>query len=97
MKVYVEKLPKYCADNCPCFKYNEYWDEYYCGGGCEIEDKYKKPKTYPLQTLSDYIKQVRKEVCEEIRKSSPRKYEAIDDMYYCISSSFLDQIQGKGE
>lgn len=63
MKVYVDELPKDCID-CPCES------EYYCNllnedVGCL---KYGEiHKDCPLQSLSDYIKQVRKEVCEEIR------------------------------
>ena len=64
MKVYVDEFPKDCID-CPCES------EYYCNllnedVGClewgEIH------KGCPLQSLADYTKQVRKEVCEKIKK-----------------------------
>ena len=63
MRIYVDELPKDCID-CPCES------EYYCNllnedVGClewgEIH------KGCPLQSLADYTKQVRKEMCEEIR------------------------------
>ena len=108
MKVYVDKIPKCCGD-CPCaiksrrqqFKDKERMMDTFMEDcmHCIPLDKWivEKHKDCPLQSLTDYTKQVRKEVCDKIRKSSPRKYEAIDDMYYCISSLFLDQLQGEGE
>ena len=63
MKVYVDELPKDCID-CPCES------EYYCNllnedvGCLEWGETHKN---CPLQSLTDYTKQVRKEVCEEIR------------------------------
>lgn len=63
MRIFVDELPKDCID-CPCES------EYYCNllnedVGClewgEIH------KGCPLQSLADYTKQVRKEMCEEIR------------------------------
>ena len=62
MKVYVEKLPKDCI-GCPCES------EYYCNllnedvGCCKWGEIHKN---CPLQSLTDYTKQVRKEVCEKI-------------------------------
>lgn len=64
MKVYVDELPKDCID-CPCES------EYYCNllnedvGCCKWGEIHKN---CPLQSLADYTKQVRKEVCEEIKK-----------------------------
>lgn len=65
MKVYIDKLPKDCID-CPCES------EYYCNllnediGCCEWGEIHKN---CPLQSLADYTKQVRKDVCDEIIKS----------------------------
>lgn len=64
MKVYVDELPKDCID-CPCES------EYYCNllnedvGCCKWGEIHKN---CPLQSLADYTKQVRKELCEEIKE-----------------------------
>ena len=64
MRIYVDELPKDCID-CPCES------EYYCNllnedvGCCKYGEIHKD---CPLQSLADYTKQVRKEVCEEIRE-----------------------------
>ena len=98
MKVYVSKLPKDCID-CPCES------EYHCNllnedVGClewgEIH------KGCPLQSLADYTKQVRTEVCEEIRSRFLATWQIEKG---CDTASFslevlnriLDQIQDKGE
>lgn len=63
MKIYVDELPKDCI-GCPCES------EYYCNllkediGCCKWGEIHKN---CPLQSISDYTKQVRKEVCDEIR------------------------------
>ena len=63
MKVYVDEMPKDCID-CPCES------EYYCNllnedvGCCKWGEIHKN---CPLQSLADYTKQVRKEVCEKIK------------------------------
>lgn len=63
MKVYVEELPKKCLD-CVCFnKVN---------GRCQLKHLYidtdLEPTDCPLQSLSDYTKQVRKELISEIKE-----------------------------
>lgn len=60
MKVYVDELPKDCWD-CPMHDGENGW--------CKMLVCYTDyiPKDCPLQSLSDYTKQVRKKVCEEIR------------------------------
>ena len=92
MRIYVDELPKDCID-CPCES------EYYCNllnedVGClewgEIH------KGCPLQSLADYTKQVRKEVCEEIRN----KIEQAKLIYEwkgeeTTIEDILDQIQGE--
>ena len=86
MKVYVDELPKDCID-CPCES------EYYCNllnedvGCCKWGEIHKN---CPLQSLADYTKQVRKEVCEEIRKTL---FEFL--LTYDVITDKLDQIQGK--
>ena len=96
MKVYVSELPKDCID-CPCES------EYYCNllnedVGClewgEIH------KGCPLQSLADYTKQVRKEVCEEIWKEFEQrlmnKAENMSVMKVAnMINSVLDQLQGE--
>ena len=109
MRIYVDELPKDCID-CPCES------EYYCNllnedVGClewgEIH------KGCPLKTLADHTKQVRKEVCEEIRKWCNRNFNWVgdgtgydgQDYNEMIGSNntinklreLLDQIQDKGE
>lgn len=61
-----------------------------------------KHKDCPLKSLSDYTKQVRKEVCEEIRKKADIKYYEEYDGFdrkigktYIIRDYDLDQIQGE--
>ena len=94
MKVYVSELPKDCID-CPCES------EYYCNllnediGCCEWGEIHKN---CPLQSLSDYTKQVRKEVCEEIRN----KIEQAKLIYEwkgeeTTIEDILDQIQGQND
>lgn len=64
MEYFVDEMPKDCID-CPCES------EYYCNllnediGCCEWGEIHKN---CPLQSLTDYTKQVRKEVCEKIKK-----------------------------
>ena len=103
MKVYVEKLPKDCID-CPCES------EYYCNllnedvGCCEWGEIHKN---CPLQSLADYTKQVRKEVCEEIRKTlfeylKVNSMEELENLSlldstltYDVITDKIDQIQGE--
>ena len=100
MKVYVDELPKDCID-CPCES------EYYCNllnedVGClewgEIH------KGCPLQSLADYTKQVREEVCERLDKTIEKylckkgKYRESLDISSTtkqVMKENLDQIQGK--
>ena len=74
MRVYVDELPKSCGD-CVFCKQTEYC--YYCDKLHMKLGYIDKDKDCPLQPLADYTKQVRKELCEEIReevKKSLRKY-----------------------
>ena len=86
MKVYVDELPKSCW-NCEC------------GGNCcyfNVNDGI--PKDCPLQSLTDYTNQVRKEVVQEIRKHIPicsgmPMVIMLDDTHSL--NNILDQIQGE--
>lgn len=103
MKVYVDELPKNCV-YCPCYD---------CELGlCNISNvdlsidesfnRYKQiHKDCPLQTISDHNKQVRKQVCDEIRTKAEDKYFEINDngevpIAWVVSEDILDQIE-KGE
>lgn len=111
MKVYVDELPKSCKD---CF-FCEHIEEDVDGKGrdevaCYFEgflnnvllgETFSAEKCKHLHSLSDYTKQVRKEVCEEIRNISSiseyHEYENDEFKYgdqYVIKDYELDQIQG---
>ena len=117
MKVYVDELPKSC-EKCPCYSYSEgfcnceyWWQKYkkikdvqdYTNLGYKQNER---PNDCPLQSLADYTKQVRKEVCEEISWKLNRRLNGVvngkysDEFFngysYCSSDieNILDQIQG---
>ena len=98
MKIYVDEMPKSCGD-CVFCKQTEYC--YYCDKLHTKLDYIDKDKDCPLQPLADYTKQVRKEVCEEIRN---RFLATCQIEKGCDTASFslealnriLDQIE-KGE
>ena len=104
MKVYVDELPKSCIGCCfecsafCCINNNYVIDDYF---------KKTKNKDCPIQSLSDHDKQVRKEVCEEIRKEifeylKVNSMEELEDLSlldstltYDVITDKLDQIQGE--
>lgn len=110
MKIYVEELPKSC-DKCPCF-----YDE---NISCQASDKWlpldeeddfsrstQRHSKCPLQSLAEHDKQVRKEVCDEIRNFLNRQEEIVKIIYYNSyqmsglkvveeTKEVLDQIQGE--
>lgn len=97
MKVYVDELPKDCI-GCPCES------EYYCNLLNEDVGFLKwgeVHKNCPLQYLSDYTKQVRKEVCEEVyKKCEPlfrlvNNYDNGDVIERNELVDILEQIQGE--
>ena len=95
MKVYVDELPKSCGD-CVFCKQTEYY--YYCDKLCMKLGYINKEKECPLQSLSDYTKQVRKKVCEEIRVKAEDKYFEIGEdgeipISWIISEERLKQIE----
>lgn len=72
MKVYVDELPKGCSACEHC--YHECNNIYHCAiqnKHMEFfnDDYFKREKDCPLQSLTDYTKQVRKEVCEEFKEN----------------------------
>lgn len=105
MKVYVDELPKSCGD-CVFCKQTKYY--YYCDKLHTKLGYIDKDKECPLQSLSDYTKQVRKEVCEDIRQEVKKLIDSKDFKLcnheyangYCYGLQYalakiLDQIQGK--
>ena len=110
MKVYVDELPKSCRD-CPCMESDGYgfytcllyYKKHEMLLDCEDYKEDSRPNECLLQSLSDYTKQVRKEVVQEIRKKLPdfiynfqepetprTKVVELEDIKY-----ILDQIQGE--
>ena len=96
MKVYVDELPKDCLD-CPCES------EYCCKllnddvGCCKWGEIHKN---CPLQSLSDYTKQVKKELVQEIWKEfDQRLMNKTQDMPIMrvanMINSVLDQVLGE--
>ena len=96
MKVYIDELPNDCI-GCPCES------EYYCNLLNEYVDCCKWGeihKNCPLQSISGYTKQVRKEVCDAFKS---RFLATCQIEKGCDTASFslevlnriLDQIQGE--
>ena len=113
MKIYVDgELPECCND---C-EFGYFYDCQYCSLRPDLarEDIWvEKEKYCPLQSLTDYTKQVRKEVCKEIRNWCDKNFKWVgdetgydgQDYNEMIGSNntinklreLLDQIQDKGE
>lgn len=78
MKVYVDELPKSCRD-CPCSIYDELdccWCKAINGELTYITDndfESKRLNSCPLQSLTDYTKQVRKEVFADLKEKYKQK------------------------
>lgn len=88
MKVYVDELPKDCWD-CPMHDGENGW--------CKMLVCYTDyiPKNCPLQSLADYTKQVRKEVCQEIRDKMTHWEDCLtkEVTEYVIDKETLDKIE----
>ena len=100
MKVYVDELPKSCV-NCDFGYANNFCELDYELDLREFNKNQKHPKC-PLLHLAEHDKQVRKQVCDEIRKKG--KYTRNKDWfgqysgnngYFMIGDNDLDQIQGE--
>ncbi len=88
MKVYVDELPKDCI-GCPCES------EYYCNLLNEYVDCCKWGeihKNCPLQSLTDYTKQVRKEEYEEVKEKVLKHFNVKSEEEYEKSLSLLDSL-----
>ena len=108
MKVYVDELPKSCSE---CKHKIRHLQKNFDGTKtpfmtCKFNKKIKHYPipTYsrwgecPLQSLAEYTKQVRKEVCEEIRnklKENGLLYTWKGEPKYKTMEELLDQIQGE--
>ena len=117
MEYFVDEMPRDCA-SCKHYHMN-CADGYSCSKlKKEIHPNFSEGIGYrhqdcPLQSLTDYTKQVRKEVCEEIRKWCNRNFNWVgdgtgydgQDYNETIGSNntinklreLLDQLQDKGE
>lgn len=82
MKVYVDELPKECY----CCAFND--ENVVYGNSCLFGDN---KKTCPLQSLTEYTKQVRKEMCEEFMLEYTMGNEPVEDIIYKVAN----QIQGE--
>lgn len=93
MKVYVDKIPKKCEDCC-----------FYKNNHCLFDTAdclFVKTDIVTFNSLSDYTKQVRKEVCEIIwggfiglnNINGNYEYKKFEDDF----RKFLDQIQGEAK
>lgn len=104
MKVYVDELPKSCSW-CPCFNSSNNTCKI---DGSDVDcihvDSYRvrffnyTDKRHPicsLQSLADYTKQVRKEICEEIRDKMTHWEDCLtkEVTEYVIDKETLDKIE----
>lgn len=85
MKVYVDELPQTCLDceNVLC--------EHQIIEACYAT----RHPDCPLLSLADYTKQVRKEVCEEIRQNAISHNNLEVDMYYITPQQLYEIEQGE--
>lgn len=102
MKVYVDELPKSCND-CKFRVFIAYtkngWEhsKRYCSIMKDNYDCKCSKENCPLQSLTDYTNQVRKEVCEQVKNICNEscymnRYNNIDKE---TLFNVLDQIQGE--
>ena len=102
MKVYVDEVPKDCFE-CPCFEGIE--TPAFCP--CRLDfienDKVQNYHKFdecndnicPLKSLSEHDNQVRKEVCEKIRKFAYDTFKEFGCFDEVDLEHILDQIQGE--
>lgn len=78
MRIYVDELPKSC-DDC---EFGYFYDCQYCTLRPDLmrKDEWcEKEKHCPLETTQSLKQQVRKEVCEEIRKWCDKNFNWVGD------------------
>ena len=93
MKVYVDELPKSCRE-CFC-NVEDTWcalSDGEMGDICEECDNKTRHKKCPLQSLSDYTKQVRKEVIKEYKNKMLYCSERFMDNSHYYNGKELDEI-----
>ena len=94
MKVYVSELPKSC-EKCKFYEYeiehNGEWGIEKHRHICKINGSLIQG-ICPLQSLSDYTKQVRKEVCESIKEQVLKHFNVKSEEEYEKSLSLLDAL-----
>ena len=107
MKVYVDELPKRCLGCCLLSDGNFCNHDDFVGELHSVNVYKEKPKNCPLQSITDYTKQVRKEVVQEITELAKNQFEFLicDECYNTIDkdvyissialTEILDQIQGE--
>lgn len=96
MKIYVDELPKSCAE---CKFLGVFgWCNYLKDGVCDEIKNNKRHILCPLKPLSDHTKQVREEVVDEIRERLKKaNFEIMSPTdLYSYTDNFLYQVE-KGE
>lgn len=84
MTIYVSELPKSC-ESCPFYKLDTYVDTFgYQTNSHEcVLDGSMITGSCPLQSIAEHAKQVRKEVCEEIKAEfEPKNANHISEVMY---------------
>ena len=89
MKVYVDELPS-CCEDCVCHSG--------VSGRCKLLHRTTfdiPPRDCPLQSLADYTKQVRKEVCDKFVEEFMLEYtmgnDPVEDIIYNVSERIQDK------
>ena len=96
MEYFVDEMPRDCA-SCKHYHMN-CADGYSCSKlRKEIHPNFSEGIGYrhqdcPLQSLSDYTKQVRKEVCEEVKEKVLKHFNIKSEEEYEKSLSLLDAL-----
>lgn len=104
MKIYVDELPKSCND-CKfqvfVAHYEQGWQhhERYCSIMKENYDCKCSKENCPIKPIAEHDKQVRKEVCDEIRKEFFRNCigagETEEEQIYYITRTGLKKLLGE--
>ena len=104
MTIYVDELPKSC-DNCKFRVFLAYykngWEhkDRYCSIMKDNYDCNCSKEKCPLQSISDYTKQVRKEVCDNFRKIAMQYYTTDDKGNLILTCNdvwdILSKLQGE--
>ena len=95
MKVYLDELPERCLDCCLLSDGNFCNHDDFVGELHSVNVYKEKPKNCPLKLLADHDKQVRKEVCQEIRDKITHWEDCLtkEVTEYVIDKETLDKIE----